>query len=42
VPPLQSGDYILRLMYPELEALYLSEKSVFTSQHGVISREISF
>ena len=42
VPPFQSGDSILRPMYPELEALHLSEKSVLTSRHGLISREISF
>jgi hypothetical protein len=42
LPPFQSGDSILRLIYPELEALNLSEKSVFTSRHGVASREISF
>ena len=42
MPPFQSGDFILRLIYSELEALHLSEKSVFTSRHGVASWEISF
>jgi hypothetical protein len=42
VPSFQSCASILGLMDPELEALHLSEKSVFTSHHGVTSREISF
>lgn len=42
MPSFQNCDSVLRLMYPEFEALRLSEKSLFTNRHGVASREISF